>query len=275
MYTIDRRPDPRGLRLRGAFVVLDTPTAHDGTADEAGFRRQVRRQLVADIDGIVIEAGGGACRPTLTPVHDRLITIAVEMRNARTWRRRTAIIATVGAPETADAIRATRRARDLGADAVLVAPPAGELPDQWALEAHFREIADAGGLPIVVDNVPGRTGANVDADTFLRLAEHPRIVGIREASGDLDQVARICRYRPADVAVLAGDDTSALAVLAMGGSGVVSSAANEIPADVVALCAAGLAGDWRGARRLHERWLPVFLSSADPAGSPVSRAGAA
>ena len=88
-------------------------------------------------------------------------------------------------------------------------------------------------------------------------------------------MARICRYRPADVAVLAGDDTSALAVLAMGGTGVVSAAANEIPAEVVALCAAGLDGDWRGARRLHERWRPLFLSSRDAAGSPVSRAGAA
>ena len=170
MHTIDRRRDPRGLRLRGAFVTLDASTEHDGTADEAWFRRQVLRQLAADIDGIVVGAGGTAGGPAPTAAHDRSLAIAVEMRNARTWRRRTAVVASVGAPETADAIRATRRAGDLGADAVLVSPPAGELPDQGALGAHFRAIADAGGMPIVVGDVPGRTGVNVDADTLLRLA---------------------------------------------------------------------------------------------------------
>ena len=97
------------------------------------------------------------------------------------------------------------------------------------LEAHFRAIADEGDLPIVVYNVPSRTGSNVDADTFLRLAEHPRIVAVKEASGNLDQIARICRDRPRDVAVLAGDDAWTLAILAMGGDGVVSVASNEIP----------------------------------------------
>ena len=130
-------------------------------------------------------------------------------------------------------------------------------------------IADEGDLPIVVYNVPSRTGSNVDADTFLRLAEHPRVVAVKEASGNLDQIARICRDRPRDVAVLAGDDAWTLAILAMGGDGVVSVASNEIPTELVALCAAARAGDWEGARRTHERWLPLFQGNFRGGPNPV------
>jgi 4-hydroxy-tetrahydrodipicolinate synthase len=137
------------------------------------------------------------------------------------------------------------------------------------LEAHFRAIADEGGLPIVVYNVPSRTGANVEADTFLRLAEHPRVIAVKEASGNLEQIARICRERPRDVAVLAGDDAWTLPVLALGGDGVVSVASNEIPGELAALCAAARAGDWDGARRLHERWLPLFLANFRGGPNPV------
>ena len=104
---------------------------------------------------------------------------------------------------------------------------------------------------------------------FLRLAEHPRVVAIKEASGNLEQIARICRNRPRDVAVLAGDDAWTLPVLALGGDGVVSVASNEIPGELVALCAAARAGDWDGARRLHERWLPLFLANFAGGPNPV------
>ena len=137
------------------------------------------------------------------------------------------------------------------------------------LEAHFRAIADEGGLPIVVYNVPSRTGANVEADTFLRLAEHPRVVAVKEASGNIEQIAVICRDRPRDVAVLAGDDAATLAVLAMGGDGVISVAGNEIPGEMSALVAAALAGDFDGARRIHERWLPLFRANFQGAPNPV------
>ena len=137
------------------------------------------------------------------------------------------------------------------------------------LEAHFRAVADEGDLPIVVYNVPSRTGTNVDADTFLRLAEHPRVVAVKEASGNLEQIARICRDRPRDVAVLAGDDAWTLPILAMGGDGVVSVASNEIPGELVALCAAARAGDWDAARRIHERWLPLFLGNFRGGPNPV------
>ena len=274
MHTIERRPDPRGLRLRGVFTALSMPTGLDGSLDEAALRILVRRQLAADVAGLIVPVSGADHEGAASADDDRPLAVVVEMRDARTWRRRTAVVAGVSPRDTADAIRATRRAAALGADAVLLAAPVCDMADPWTLDAHFRAVADQGGLPIVVDNVPGLTGANVDADTFLRLAKHPHVAGIREASGDLDQVARVCRGRSTDVAVLAGDDTSAIAVLAMGGTGVVSVAANEVPADVVALCTAGLDGDWRGARRLHERWLPLFLSRPDLVESSVSRAWA-
>jgi 4-hydroxy-tetrahydrodipicolinate synthase len=142
------------------------------------------------------------------------------------------------------------------------------------LEAHFRAVADEGNLPIVVYNVPSRTGTNVPADVFLRLAEHPRVIAIKEASGNLEQIARICRDRPRDVAVLAGDDAWTLPILALGGDGVVSVASNEIPGELVALCDAARAGDWDGARRIHERWLPLFLANFVGGPNPVPVKGA-
>jgi 4-hydroxy-tetrahydrodipicolinate synthase len=179
------------------------------------------------------------------------------------------VVAGTGTNDTAATVRATRRAAELGADAALVVAPYYNRPDSRMLEAHFRAIADDGNLPIVVYNVPSRTGANVDADTFLRLAEHPRIVAVKEASGNLEQIARICRDRPRDVAVLAGDDAWTLPILALGGDGVVSVASNEAPGELVALCAAGLAGDWDAARRIHDRWLPLFLGNFRGGPNPV------
>ena len=218
----------------------------DGTLDEAAFRRLVRWQILAGIDGLV-PCGTTGESPTLSPEErERLIATTVEVAAERPSRDRIRVVAGTGTNDTAATIRATRRAAELGADAALVVAPYYNRPDGRMLDAHFRAIADEGDLPIVVYNVPSRTGTNVDADTFLRLAEHPRIVAIKEASGNLEQIARICRDRPRDVAVLAGDDAWTLPVLAMGGDGVVSVASNEIPGELVALCAAAHAGDLDG-----------------------------
>ncbi len=257
--------------LQGAFTALVSPFTPDGELDETTFRELVRWQVLAGIDGLV-PCGTTGEAPTLTqPERERLIGLTVETVAERASRDRVTVVAGTGTNDTAATIRATRRAAALGADAALVVAPYYNRPDQRMLEAHFRAVADEGDLPVVVYNVPSRTGTNVEAATFLRLAEHPRIVAVKEASGNLEQIATICRERPRDVAVLAGDDAWTLAVLAMGGDGVVSVASNEIPAEMASLWAAARAGDWDVARRIHERWLPLFLGNFR--GGPEPRPG--
>jgi 4-hydroxy-tetrahydrodipicolinate synthase len=251
-----------------------TPFTPEGVLDDSAFRRLVRWQILAGIDGLV-PCGTTGESPTLsTDERERLIAATVEVAAERPSRDRICVIAGTGTNDTAATIRATRRAAELGADAALVVAPYYNRPDARMLEAHFRAIADEGDLPVVVYNVPSRTGANVDAETFLRLADHPRVVAVKEASGNLEQIARICRDRPRDVAVLAGDDAWTLPVLALGGDGVVSVASNEIPGELVALCAAARAGDWDAARRIHDRWLPLFLGNFRGGPNPVPAKGA-
>jgi 4-hydroxy-tetrahydrodipicolinate synthase len=269
MTRIVRTHRSRRPALRGAFTALITPFTPHGAVDEASFRRLVRWQILAGIDGLV-PCGTTGESPTLSnDERERLISITVETAAERPSRQRVTVVAGTGTNDTSATIRTTRRAAELGADAALVVAPYYNRPDARMLLAHFTAVADEGDLPIVVYNVPSRTGSNVDADTFLRLAEHPRVVAIKEASGNLEQIARICRDRPADVAVLAGDDAWTLPVLAMGGHGVISVASNEIPGDMAALCSAAAAGDWDGARRLHDRWLPLFLANFRGGPNPV------
>src|SRR3954470_3050994 len=255
--------------LRGAFTALVTPFTTHGDLDEAAFRRLARWQILAGIDGLGPSGTTGESPTLSTEERERLISATVEVIAERPSRDRVRVIAGTGTNDTRATIEATRRAATLGADAALVVAPYYNRPDARMLLAHFRAVADEGHLPIVVYNVPSRTGTNVDADTFLRLAQHPRVVGVKEASGNLDQIAVICRDRPRDVAVLAGDDVATLAVLAMGGDGVVSVASNEIPAEMSALVAAWHAGDADGARRIHDRWLPLFRANFQGGPNPV------
>ncbi len=249
---------PADRLLRGAFTALVTPFTADGAIDERAFKDFVDWQLMAGIDGIV-PCGTTGESPTLSSAEkDALIDWAVEAARTHESGRRVAVIAGTGTNDTAASIAATRRAAALGADAALVVTPYYNRPDQRMIEAHYRAIADEGDLPVVVYNVPGRTGANVEAATLLRLAEHPRIVAVKEASGNLDQIQTIIRNRPAGFAVLAGDDSWTLTILAHGGDGVISVASNEIPGPMTALCAAARAGDWTEARRLHEHYLPLM-----------------
>ena len=269
MTPILRPTTPTHPVLRGAITALVTPFAPDGSVDEDALRRLVRWQVLAGIDGLVPVGTTGEAPTLTTTERDRVIAITVETVAERASCGRVPVVAGTGTNDTAATIAATRRAAELGADAALVVAPYYNRPDGRMLEAHFRAVADAGDLPIVVYNVPSRTGTNVPADVFLRLAEHPRVVAIKEASGNLEQIARICRDRPRDVAVLAGDDAWALPILALGGDGVVSVASNEIPGELVGLCDAARSGDWDGARRVHERWLPLFLANFAGGPNPV------
>ena len=243
-----------GRPLRGAFTALVTPFTADGKVDEAAFRDFVTWQIAEGINGLV-PCGTTGESPTLSAAErDFIIGTAVEIGRTRG----VPVIAGTGTNDTAKTIAATKRAAELGADAALVVTPYYNKPDQRMLDAHYRAIADEGGLPIVVYNVPGRTGVNVEAATMLRLAEHPRIIAVKEASANLDQMQTILRNRPDGFSVLSGDDSWTLTILAHGGEGIISVASNEIPGPMAALCAAAFAGDWDEARRLHERYLALM-----------------
>jgi 4-hydroxy-tetrahydrodipicolinate synthase len=259
-------PSPR---FQGAITALVTPFAADGSLDEAAFRRLVEIQCAAGIDGL-LPCGTTGESPTLSErERDILLETSVEIADRRLGGKRPAVIAGTGTNDTAASIRLTKRAAQLGADAALIVAPYYNKPDGRMMDAHFRAIADEGGLPVVVYNVPGRTASNIDADVFLRMAQHPRIVAVKEASANLEQIARICRDRPEHVTVLSGDDAWTLAVLAMGGHGVISVCSNEIPGEMAAVCAAGLAGDFAEALRLHERFLPLMLGNFKGGPNPV------
>jgi 4-hydroxy-tetrahydrodipicolinate synthase len=260
---------PPARHLRGALTALVTPFTPAGALDEDAFRRLVQRQIDAGIDGLVLAATTGES-PTLSPdEREWIFATAVEMASARASRPRIRIVANTGTNDTAGAIRATRRAAQLGVDAVMAVAPYYNRPDQRMLDAHFRAIADESELPLIVYNVPSRTGSNVEAATLLRLAEHPRIAAVKEASGNLDQIATILRDRPASFSVLAGDDAWTLPMLALGGDGAISTCANEIPGEMTALCRAAFSGDFDSARRIHERWLPLMKANFVGGPNPV------
>jgi 4-hydroxy-tetrahydrodipicolinate synthase len=259
--------------LRGAYTALVTPFTPSGDLDETALRRLLARQIDARIDGIV-PCGTTGESPTLSPEErDRVIDITVEMVDQRGARRRTQVVAGTGTNDTRATIAATRRAAILGADVALVVSPYYNKPDQRMLEAHYRAVAEEGDLPVIVYNVPGRSGTNVAPDTLLRLAQHDRIVGVKEASADLEQIMTIVRDRPDGFAVLSGDDAWTLPILGVGGDGVISVASNQVPATMVSLCRAAREGDWTTARRLHERYLDLFrVNFISPNPVPVKAA---
>ncbi|HEX7492397.1 MAG TPA: 4-hydroxy-tetrahydrodipicolinate synthase [Candidatus Limnocylindrales bacterium] len=260
---------PPSRQFRGAFTALVTPFTPSGAIDEAAFKALVRRQIDSGIHGLVACATTGET-PTLSHEEDEwVIATTLEIASERPSRARVKVIAGTGSNSTDTAIRSTQRAARLGVDGALVVAPYYNKPDQRMLETHFRAVADEGGLPVIVYNVPGRTGVNVEASTLLRLAEHPQIVATKEASANMDQIATILRDRPADFSVLAGDDTWTFPMLAMGGDGVISTCGNEIPGEMAEMCDAAFAGDWDCARLIHEHWLPLMKANFIGGPNPV------
>jgi 4-hydroxy-tetrahydrodipicolinate synthase len=260
---------PPTRQFRGAFTALVTPFTSAGAIDEAAFRALVRRQIDSCIHGLVA-CGTTGETPTLSHDEDDwVIATTLEVAAERPSRDRLRIVAGTGSNCTDTAIKSTRRAAALGVNAALVVVPYYNKPDQRMLEAHFRAVADEGDLPIIVYNIPGRTGVNLEAATLLRLAEHPRIVAVKEASSNMDQIATILRDRPSDFSVFAGDDNWTLPMLALGGDGVISTCSNEIPGEMAEMCDAAFAGDWEHARRVHERFLPLMKANFAGAPNPV------
>jgi 4-hydroxy-tetrahydrodipicolinate synthase len=242
-------------RLRGSIVALVTPFNDDGSLDEAALKALVEWHVAEGTDGIVPCGTTGESATLSHDEHDRVIEIVVETVN-----RRVPVIAGAGSNSTAEAIRLTKHAAEVGADAALSITPYYNKPTQAGLVAHFRAIADAVDLPLVLYNVPGRTGVNMLPPAVAECAKHPRIVGIKEATANLEQISEIIAGVPPEFVVLSGDDFTILPTLAIGGTGVISVTTNIAPKLNAEMIKAWERGDAARAKDLHYRLLPLAKS---------------
>jgi 4-hydroxy-tetrahydrodipicolinate synthase len=239
--------------LRGALTALVTPFHEDGRIDVPALERLVAWQIDSGIDGLVPcgTTGEGA---TLRPEEHTLVIETV----VRVAASRVPVVAGCGTNDTRTTIDGARRAQAAGAQALLVVTPYYNKPNRSGMVAHFAAIAEATPLPVVAYNVPGRTGQNLGAELILRLAEIPGVVGVKEAAGNLEQLAAIVAGRREGFVVLSGDDTLAMPAVALGAAGVISVVSNEAPGLTADLMRAALSGDLEEARRLHYRLLPLM-----------------
>lgn len=241
--------------MRGCATALATPFTADGAIDEARMRALVDRQIRGGVS-MLVPCGTTGESATMSEEEDaRVIAMTIDVA-----RGRAKVIAGAGSNSTAAAIEYSKRFRDLGADAVLQVAPYYNKPTQEGLYAHFSAIAHAvPDIPVMLYNVPGRTSSNIAAQTTLRLARDcENIVSVKEASGNLSQIMEILRERPANFAVLSGDDAVTLPLIALGADGIVSVASNEVPDLMSQMTNLALEGKWDEARRLHYRLLPLM-----------------
>ena len=233
-------------RLFGSGTALVTPFAADGAVDERALRALVEWQIAEGIHYLVPCGSTGEAATLSSAEHRRVVEIVVEQT-----RGRVPVVAGAGSNDTRKAIALSREMEAAGATHLLHVSPMYSKPPQRGIVAHFRTIAEAVALPVILYNVPGRTASNMEAETTLSLAEVPNIVGIKEASGDIEQISAVIRGRPAHFAVISGDDALTPAVMAAGGDGVISVISNATPRLVARLVECCLAGDDVEARRIQ------------------------
>ena len=241
--------------LRGCATALVTPFTSDGAVDVERLRALIEYQIAGGIR-MLVPCGTTGESATMSDEEDQLvIKTTVEVADGRAK-----VIAGTGSNSTAAAIQYSQTARDLGVDAVLSVAPYYNKPTQEGLYAHFRAIAESvSDLPVVIYNVPGRTSSTISAETTVKLArEVENIVAVKEASGSLPLIMEILRSRPDGFRVISGDDSFTLAIIALGGDGLISVASNEIPGLMNQLVDLALAGNWDEARALHYRLLPLL-----------------
>jgi 4-hydroxy-tetrahydrodipicolinate synthase len=237
----------------GCGTALVTPFRQDQSLDEGTLRRLVRRQIDAGIN-FLVPCGTTGESPTLSQAEQkRVVEIAVEES-----RGRAPVLAGAGGYNTAEVIERALEFKSIGADGILSVTPYYNKPSQEGLYQHYKAIASAVALPIVLYNVPGRTGCNIEPATVTRLAEIDNIVGIKEASGNIGQMAAIAARVPERFLVLSGDDSITVPLIALGGRGIISVVANEIPAEMTRLTQLALANDFPAAREIHRRYLPLM-----------------
>lgn len=234
--------------LRGSLVAIVTPMQDDGSLDFDSLRKLIEFHIASGTDGIVIAGTTGESPTVSVEEHCALIQVTVDQVAGRV-----PVIAGTGANATSEAIELTTQAKALGADACLLVTPYYNKPSQEGLFQHFRTVAEAVDIPQILYNVPGRTGSDLNNDTALRLAQLPNIVGIKDATGQIERGVDLILRAPSNFAVYSGDDASALALMLMGGQGVISVTANVAPNLMHTLCSAALSGDVTHARACNAR----------------------
>ena len=240
--------------FKGAIVAIVTPFKN-GQVDEEKLRELIEFQIENGTDGIV-PCGTTGESPTLShEEHDRVIEITVDA-----VKKRVPVIAGTGSNSTAEALRLTKHAREVGADGALMVCPYYNRPTQEGLYQHYKMIAEEVPIPIIIYNIPGRTGVNLLPETMARLAKIPGIVGTKEASGSLKQMHDVIQLCGPDFVVLSGDDFFTYPLLCLGGHGIISVISNIVPADMAALVDAFTAGDMKKARELHFKMAPLVDS---------------
>jgi 4-hydroxy-tetrahydrodipicolinate synthase len=249
-------------KLKGCGTALVTPFTKDGALDEPALRKLVDWQIEQGIH-FLVPCGSTGEAVTMTPAeHRRVVEITVEQAKGRV-----PIVAGAGSNDTAKAVAMSKEMKAAGATHLLHVSPMYNKPPQRGIIEHFKRIADATDLPVVVYNVPGRTGSNIEAKTTLALAQVKHIVAVKEASGNLGQITDVLRERPANFAVLSGDDEMTLAVMAAGGDGVISVISNATPKAMAQLCETAAKGDFAGAKKIHFQllaWMRAAFVESNP-----------
>jgi 4-hydroxy-tetrahydrodipicolinate synthase len=245
------------MQLRGCGTALVTPFSQDGAVDENALRNLVAWQVESGID-FLIPCGTTGETPTLT--HDewlRVIDVTIEVVAGRV-----PIVAGATSNSTQEAVaKAKEVAARSGVNAILTASPYYNKPTQEGQYRHFRAIAEAVGKPVILYNVPGRTSANIEPATLARLSEVANIAGVKEASGNMSQIAEVLNSVPASFLVFSGDDALTLPVIALGGVGIISVASNEIPREMAEMTRAALSNDWNTARTIHRKYFPLMQAN--------------
>jgi 4-hydroxy-tetrahydrodipicolinate synthase len=240
--------------IKGSIVAIVTPMHEDGALDLDSYRRLIDWHISEGTAAIVVVGTTGESPTVDVDEHGALIRVAVEHAAGRV-----PIIAGTGANSTREAVELTAYAKKVGAHASLQVVPYYNRPTQEGMYRHFRTVTESVDLPIILYNVPGRTVADLANDTVLRLAELPGVIGLKDATGDLARGTELIGRLPARFAIYSGNDDSALALMALGGHGVISVTANVAPGPMAQLCKAAFAGDWVRAREINQRLLPLHI----------------
>lgn len=240
----------------GAGTALITPFTKSGALDEPAIKRLATRQIESGIH-FLVPCGTTGETPTLSAAERRrVVELVLEVADGKV-----PVMAGAGGYDTQEVVHVAKEMQRIGVQGLLSVTPYYNKPTPEGLHAHFSKIAEATSLPIMLYNVPGRTGCNIDAATCARLATIPHVIGVKEASGNITQMVEICRAVPADFLVLSGDDALTLPLMAIGGRGLISVAANAIPAEMSQLVEAAERGDYAAARKMHHRLVPFMLGN--------------